>query len=137
MRRILISLITILLSVQMAHANIPTLETGTASYYSRFQDGHPTSSGERYNPAAMTAASKSFPLGSVIEVTNIRTGKSVILRVNDRGPFVRSRILDVSGAAARVLNMTHSGIARVRIILISAPGYHIHSHKSYKGADDD
>lgn len=118
MRRIFIVLSMILLSLQAAHASVPTTETGTASYYSKFEVGRKTASGERYNPSLMTAASRSFPLGTIIKVINMRNGKSVILRVNDRGPYTRSRsrILDVSEKAARYLGMMHSGVIYVKII---------------------
>lgn len=99
---------------------------GTASYYSRFENGKRTASGERYNPYLMTAASKTLPLGSIIKVVNIKNGKFVILTVNDRGPYTRSRtrILDVSETAARSLGMLRNGVVYVRIIVLSSRGFY-------------
>ena len=90
-------------------------QTGIASFYgSKFQ-GRRTASGERFNNSAMTAAHRSAPFGSQLRVTNISNGRSVVVRVNDRGPFVRGRVVDVSGVAARQLGMQGSGLTRVRV----------------------
>jgi rare lipoprotein A len=77
--------------------------------------GRKTSSGERFNPRALTAASKTLPIGSVISVTNPRTGKSVKVRINDRGPFVPGRSLDLSRRAAEKIGIIHEGVAAVKI----------------------
>lgn len=83
---------------------------GGASWYAMHTR---TASGERMNPSHLTAAHRSLRFGTKIRVTNARTGKSVIVRVNDRGPFVRGRVLDVSKAAAVQLGMVRSGTAKV------------------------
>ena len=93
---------------------------GEASYYGNELAGNRTASGERFDPRAMTAAHRTLPLGSKIRVTNKANGKSVIVRVNDRGPFVKSRLIDVSFAAAREINMIRSGKANVKLELIIA-----------------
>jgi rare lipoprotein A len=92
---------------------------GEASYYGNELAGNRTASGERFNPRALTAAHRTLPLGSKIRVTNLSNGKSVVVRINDRGPFVKSRLIDVSYAAAQQINMIRSGKARVRLALIA------------------
>ena len=96
-----------------------SLGAGVASYYGRRFHGRPTASGERFDMNAMTAAHKTLPFGSMVRVTNTRNGNSVVVRVNDRGPFVRGRTIDVSRAAAEELGMVGSGRARVELELIS------------------
>jgi rare lipoprotein A len=88
---------------------------GTASWYGAGFHGRRTASGERFDRHALTAASRSLPLGSRVRVTNLTNGWMVIVRVNDRGPVARGRVLDVSYAAARELGMIERGSARVRI----------------------
>jgi rare lipoprotein A len=91
---------------------------GNASYYGRELAGNRTSSGERFDPAAFTCAHRSLPLGTKLRVTNLSNGRSVIVRVNDRGPFTRGRILDMSLAAAREIAMVGPGHARVRLEVV-------------------
>jgi rare lipoprotein A len=86
-------------------------ETGVAAYYR----GGRTASGEVSGPNGFTAAHRTLPFGTVVRVTNIRNGRSVTVRINDRGPCGRGRIIDVSQAAARQLGMIGSGTARVRV----------------------
>ncbi len=88
---------------------------GIASWYGYDGSGSETAAGERYNPEGMTAAHRSLPLGTKVRVTNTRNGRSVVVRINDRGPYVRGRIIDLSAAAARILGMMGSGVAPVRI----------------------
>lgn len=88
---------------------------GTASFYGREEHGGKTASGERFNMNAMTAAHRTAPLGSRLKVTNLRNGRTVIVRVNDRGPFVRGRIIDLSRAAAGELGFIGAGVTRVHI----------------------
>ena len=88
---------------------------GTASYYSMDQM---TASGEMFNKNDMTAAHKTLPLGTKVKVTNLDNGRSAIVRINDRGPFVGGRVIDVSLAAADVLGMRTRGIAPVRVDLM-------------------
>jgi rare lipoprotein A len=88
---------------------------GIASWYGKEFQGSPTASGELYNMNALTAANRNLPLGTRVRVTNLRNRRSLVLRINDRGPFVRGRLLDVSRAAARLLGFAASGRARVRV----------------------
>jgi len=91
---------------------------GTASYYGRELAGNRTASGERFNPNDLTAAHRTLPLGTRLRVTNVANGRSVIVRVNDRGPFVGRRLIDVSLGAAREIQMIRSGTAQVRLELV-------------------
>jgi rare lipoprotein A len=88
---------------------------GLASYYAREHDGRRTASGETYDMDAMTAAHRTLPFGTRLRVTNLENGRQVVVRVNDRGPFRRGRIIDVSRAAARELGLIGPGVARVRL----------------------
>jgi rare lipoprotein A len=88
---------------------------GLASYYGRKFHGRKTANGERFNMHAMTAAHKGLPFGAMVKVTHLRNGRSVTVRINDRGPFVKGRIIDLSYAAAKRLRMISQGIARVRL----------------------
>ncbi len=91
------------------------LEEGLASYYGPGLAGRPTASGEKFNPEKLTAAHKKLPFGTCLRVVNMENGRSVEVRVNDRGPFVQGRVVDVSLAAAKQLDMLKKGLARVRI----------------------
>ena len=86
---------------------------GEASYYGHELAGNRTASGERFNPMAMTAAHRTLPLGTKLRVTNKANGKSVVVRINDRGPFVGRRIIDVSLGAAREIGLVRSGHGQV------------------------
>ena len=86
-----------------------------ASYYGKQYHGRKTASGERFNMNALTAAHRSLPFGTNLKVTNLSNDRSVVVRVNDRGPFKRDRILDLSFEAARRLQMITAGTTRVRI----------------------
>lgn len=97
------------------------VEEGRASYYAASLGGRPTATGERYDPNAFTAAHRSLPFGALVEVTNLGTDEALIVRINDRGPFVRGRLIDLSGAAARGIGLDRAGVARVRIRVIWAP----------------
>jgi rare lipoprotein A len=88
---------------------------GIASFYGGRHHGGPTASGERFNMHAMTAAHRTAPLGSRLLVTNLRNGKSVVVRINDRGPFIKGRIIDLSRGAADVLGFTGAGLTRVAV----------------------
>jgi rare lipoprotein A len=93
-------------------------QTGLASYYAHKFHGRKTASGERYNEKALTAAHPSLPFGTLVRVVNLRNKRAVTVRINDRGPFVKKRIIDVSYAAARKLKMVGQGVVPVRVILI-------------------
>jgi len=101
-----------------AHIEGQFLESGLASYYGAAFAGRLTANGEEFHPELMTAAHPSLPLGTIIRVTNTLNGRSVVLRVNDRGPFVGDRVVDVSRRAAEVLRMKHSGLAPVEISVL-------------------
>ena len=87
------------------------VQTGIASWYR----DHRTASGERFNVHAMAAAHRTLPFGSKVRVIDLKTGHSVIVRINDRGPYIQGRIIDLTVGAARELGTYHRGIARVRI----------------------
>jgi rare lipoprotein A len=91
------------------------VQTGRASWYGEGLKGRKTASGERFDPEDLTAAHRTLPFGTVVRVTNLRNSRSVSVRITNRGPFVRGRIIDLSPAAARELGMVTSGVARVRI----------------------
>jgi rare lipoprotein A len=95
------------------------VETGLASWYGRGFHGKLTASGEVFNQEKFTAAHRTLPWGSRVKVTNLANGKSVEVRINDRGPFGKGRIIDVSRAAARVLGIVGSGITTVRLEWLS------------------
>jgi rare lipoprotein A len=92
-------------------------QEGIASWYGTEFEGHPTASGELFNPAQLTAAHPSLPFGTMLKVTNIQNNRQVTVRVNDRGPFVNTRIIDVSRAAAEVLDILGTGTAPVVVEL--------------------
>ncbi len=92
------------------------VQTGMATWYGGRHHGGPTASGERFNKHAMTAAHRTLPMGTRVRVTNERNGRSVIVRINDRGPFGnKRRIIDVSEGAARKLGMIEAGVVPVRV----------------------
>jgi len=94
-------------------------KTGTASWYGKKFHGKPTASGEIYNMHAVTAAHKTLPLQTMVEVTRLDTGRKIVVRVNDRGPFVADRIIDLSFAAAQKLGMADKGTAKVRVVALA------------------
>jgi rare lipoprotein A len=94
-------------------------QVGTASWYGEDFVGKPTASGEPYDMYRLTAAHPTLPLGTLVRVTNLHNRHSVIVRINDRGPIVPGRIIDVSYSAARVLNFELKGIQRVRLDVVS------------------
>ena len=87
----------------------------TASRYDRGLAGNCTSNGESYDPKSLTAASRTLPLGSTVKVTNVSNGRSVNVRINDRGPYVSGRSLDLSGSAAEKIGLADKGVAKVKI----------------------
>jgi rare lipoprotein A len=98
----------------------PKPRGAVVSFQGNESAGRPTASGEPYDPDDMTAASKTYPIGSRVEVTNPKNGKSVIVRINDRGPHVRGRSLDLSKAAAEELGITDKGVAHLKIRRVAA-----------------
>jgi len=101
-------------------------ETGVASWYGnetlKRPGGHMTANGEAFDPSQFSAAHKHLPLPTYARVTNLQNGRSIVVRVNDRGPFVDGRIIDLSAAAARRLGFYEAGIARVRVAAIAVDG---------------
>jgi rare lipoprotein A len=107
----------ILLAGSAVAANAKTKSSGhsgLASYYS--YTGNKTANGERLNPGSLTAAHKHLPFGTKVRVTNTRNGRSVVVRINDRGPFVRGRVIDLTPAGARAIGM--SGLAPVTLAVL-------------------
>jgi rare lipoprotein A len=92
---------------------------GKASWYGREQHGGPTASGERFNMYALTAAHLRLPMNTHVRVTNLRNGRQVIVRINDRGPYGRKCIIDLSRAAAERLDMLNAGIVPVRLEVLA------------------
>ena len=99
------------------------VSTGDASYYASKFQGRLTASGERFDNEKFTAAHRTLPFGTRVRVTNLSNGRSVVVRVNDRGPFVRGLVIDLSQAAARRLEMVRAGVVPVRLQAVGAsPG---------------
>ena len=91
---------------------------GMSSYYAHKFHGRPTASGEIFDMNGLSAAHREMPLGTIIRVTHLGNGRSIVLKVNDRGPFVKGRILDLSLGAAKKLDMLEEGVAEVRIDIV-------------------
>lgn len=103
-------------------ADVPNLdEVGYASWYGEDHEGKPTANGESFRPNAISAAHKTLPLPSYVEVTSLDTGRTILLRVNDRGPFVQDRIIDLSSGAAQQLGIRRNGVAPVRVRRVNPP----------------
>lgn len=90
-------------------------ETGMASFYSESYNGRKTANGEIYRSSRLTAAHKTLPFGTKVKVTNLSNGRSVKVRINDRGPFIPGRIIDLTRAAARKIDMENAGVVKVKI----------------------
>lgn len=110
-------LLMLLFTVSCRTANVrrTVTERGQASYYSDKFRGKKTASGERYDSGKLTAAHKTLPFGTMVKVTNLSNGLSVVVKVNDRGPFARGRIIDLSKKAARKIGMINAGVANVKL----------------------
>ena len=93
-------------------------QVGTASWYGEYFVGKPTASGEDFDMYDMTAAHPTLPLGSYVRVTNLRNGRAVVVKVNDRGPIVPGRIIDLSYGAAQVLQFENRGLQKVRLDIV-------------------
>lgn len=102
----------------LAPATSSNAIAGNASWYGKEFQHRRTTSGERYNMYAMTAAHRTLPLNTRVEVTNLKNGRTVVVRINDRGPFIKHRDIDLSYAAAKQLNMVSRGVAPVSIKVI-------------------
>ena len=103
-------------ALAQAPAKNPTSEmTGVCSYYARMHNGHTTAGGEKFDSNAMTAAHRTLPMGTKLKVTNLSNGKSVVVKVNDRGPFVKGRLLSVTRRAAQELGFVKQGVTKVKM----------------------
>lgn len=102
-----------------AQGRSSSLQTVTASFYSSRYDGRRTASGERFSSSALTAAHREMPFGTRVRLTNLSNQKSVVVRVNDRGPFVKGRDISVTRAAARRLGFTRAGTAQVSMEVLA------------------
>jgi len=105
----------------VSHGKVLFVETGLASWYGAPYNHRRSSDGTVYNMHAMTAAHRTLPLGSTVRVTNLKTGHSVVVRITDRGPFVSGRILDLSQAAAKKVDVWGAGVTMVRIEVLRSP----------------
>jgi rare lipoprotein A len=97
------------------------VQIGDASWYGARHQGHKTASGEAYDPRSLTAAHPSLPLDSTVRVTNLKNGRSVEVRVNDRGPYRGRRVIDLSAKAAEEIGLKRSGVAKVKVEALSVP----------------
>lgn len=97
------------------------IQHGKISWYGRAFAGHRTASGERFDPHALTMAHRSLPLGAIVEVTNNANGKQVRVRVNDRGPYCRGRVADLSRAASKRLDFVDDGVTDATLRVVSVP----------------
>jgi rare lipoprotein A len=100
-------------------------EIGLASWYGQEFQGNTTANGEVFDLNGLTAAHPTLPFGTVIRVTNLMNSKNILLRVNDRGPYIARRVLDVSWAAAKRLGFVNSGITRVRVEVVTYPKWFV------------
>jgi len=103
------------LAVGLQPAAAAPPKTGIASWYKM---GKVTANGERFNPHGLTAAHRHLPFGTRVRVTNIKNGRKVVVRINDRGPFIKNRVIDLAYGAARRIGLDRSGIAKVRLEII-------------------
>jgi rare lipoprotein A len=103
------------------HATRPRVQYGVASWYGDQEQGRPMACGEPFNEYAMVAAHRTLPLGTAVKVTNVRNGRSVVVRIMDRGPHVAGRAIDLSKGAADRLRFTRQGLAPVRISVLTTP----------------
>lgn len=110
-----------LLFILPAAVHASAFESGTASWYGGKFQGRKTANGEIFDTNKLTAAHKTLPFNTVVKVTNLQNSKAVTVRINDRGPFVAGRVIDLSYAAAEVLEMTLAGVADVKIEIVSLP----------------
>ena len=101
-------------------SHVSTVQHGKASWYGKTFHGRPTASGEPYDMNAPTAAHKSLPFGTRVRVTNLDNGKQTVVRINDRGPFVKGRIIDLSYAAAKKIQMLQAGVVHVKLEILKS-----------------
>ena len=99
--------------------DLPAEQKGVATFHSLKHQGRPMASGRRFNAVGLSAASRTLPLGTSVRVTNLANWRSTVATVEDRGPYIRGRIMDLSLGAARRLGMTKQGLARVQIVPVT------------------
>lgn len=115
------TLLLLLVAAMPAHAR-RHLQTGMASWHGANDSGQRTADGNLFDPGSLTATHRTLPLGTCVRVKNLTNGRTVIVRINDRGPFTRGRLIDLSEGAAVELGMKHRGVARVRLhVLATCP----------------
>lgn len=107
------------LLLMMLIVKVEQADAHKASYYAYEFGGRKTASGEIFNPKALTAAHKTLPFGTKVKVTNTKNGKSVVVRINDRGPYAKERSIDLSYAAAQAIDMVKTGVAEVEIVILA------------------
>ena len=121
MYRVILTALGISLLATLQFLGAPAAKAGgMASFYGYDFAGKQTANGERFNPQAMTAASKTLPFGTLVRVTNRNNGRSVVVRINDRGPYVGGRVIDLSLGAASIVGMLGSGVAPVEISIVGS-----------------
>jgi len=122
MYRVILSTIAVamLAAMQLTFSNQARAAGGLASFYGADFAGRQTANGEIFNPGALTAASLSLPFGTIVRVTNRYNGRSVTVRINDRGPYIGGRVIDLSSAAASAIGMVNSGVAPVDIQIVGS-----------------
>lgn len=118
--RTIIILLSAIFFTSESNAQKSYVKTGTASFYADKFEGRPTANGEIYYHAKRTAAHRTLPFGSIVKVTNLENNTYVVVRVNDRGPFVDNRIIDLSKSAAQELDFVDKGLAKVKVELIAS-----------------
>jgi rare lipoprotein A len=117
MKRILAALFACAFFMPLIHRSAPAeAQTGIASYY---KSGRLTANGETFNPNGFTAAHRSLKFGTLVRVTNLKTGRSIVVRINDRGPFISGRIIDLAYGAAKAVGLQKSGVAQVRVAVLN------------------
>jgi rare lipoprotein A len=94
-------------------------EAGVVGWASYYKSGKRTANGEAFNPHGLTAAHRNLKFGTKVRVTNVHTGKSVVVRINDRGPFIRGRVIDLSLGAAKVIGLNKTGVAKISYTVLN------------------
>lgn len=120
-RRVLVTSVSVFALLAAEPLDGATLQMGLASWYGDREEGRRMANGERFHAAGLTAASRRLPLGTRVRVTHIGNGRSVVVPITDRGPFVAGRIIDLSLGAARKLGIEHDGLAYVRVEVVERP----------------
>lgn len=116
----LLSLIVLLaMGIPVQAETVKQVQEGDASYYAKSFHGKKTASGARYNKNALTAAHRKLPFGTKVRVTYLKTGKSVVVEINDRGPYAKGRLIDLSRAAAQKLGLIETGHGKVKLEILA------------------